>query len=222
MKTTAQERVALGTVALLFAAGAGARVLRPAPAPAEWSGPGVEAEGIAPAPTALRQRVETEVAREQRRNEPLGPDEKLDPNTAPADELVRLPGVGPGLAERIVAHRAAHGPFRTLADLDSVSGVGPALLARAAPHLALAPAAPRRPALLSAAAASSPARSPAGPVDVNHATAAELETLPGVGPALAARIVQARPFRSVDELAKVPGIGPRTLERLRPAVRASP
>jgi competence protein ComEA len=220
VKTTAQERMALGTVVLLFAAGAGARVLRPAPAPAEWSGPGVEAEGSAP--TALRQRVETEVAREQRRNEPLGPEERLDPNTAPADELVRLPGVGPALAERIVAYRAAHGPFRTLADLDSVSGVGPALLARAAPHLALAPAPPRRPALLSAAAAASPARSPAGPVDVNHATPAELETLPGVGPALAARIVQARPFRSVDELAKVPGIGPRTLERLRPAVRASP
>jgi len=58
------------------------------------------------------------------------------------------------------------------------------------------------------------------PLDVNLASAAELERLPGVGPALAARIVEARtrdgPFGSVDDLRRVRGVGGATLERLRP------
>jgi hypothetical protein len=54
------------------------------------------------------------------------------------------------------------------------------------------------------------------PVDVNRATAAELASLDGIGPALAARIVAARPFRRIDEVAEVRGIGRRRLARLRP------
>ena len=56
----------------------------------------------------------------------------IDINRADAGELTRLPGVGPKLAERIVADRAALGPYRTLADLDRVKGVGPALLQKLA------------------------------------------------------------------------------------------
>jgi competence protein ComEA len=60
-----------------------------------------------------------------------------------------------------------------------------------------------------------------GPIDVNRATLAELQTLPGIGPKLAERIRDTRaqqPFRSVDDLRRVPGIGVKTLERLRPYV----
>jgi competence ComEA-like helix-hairpin-helix protein len=60
-----------------------------------------------------------------------------------------------------------------------------------------------------------------GRVRLNLATAEELATLPGIGPALAARIVAAReeaPFRAVDDLRRVKGIGAKTLERLRPHV----
>lgn len=57
------------------------------------------------------------------------------------------------------------------------------------------------------------------PVDVNTATTDRLQTLPGVGPAIAAAIVAWRddhgPFRSVDGLEAVPGIGPAKLEALR-------
>jgi len=60
---------------------------------------------------------------------------------------------------------------------------------------------------------------PRGPVNVNTATAAELETLPGVGPATAAAIVDERtrngPFASIDDLERVPGIGPAKLAALR-------
>lgn len=63
----------------------------------------------------------------------------------------------------------------------------------------------------------------AAPVDLNRAGAAELQTLRGIGPALAERILELRRakgrFRSVDELLEVRGIGPRTLERLRGRLR---
>jgi competence protein ComEA len=68
----------------------------------------------------------------------------------------------------------------------------------------------------------------AGPavVDLNSADVGTLRQLPGVGPHLAARIVEHRskqgPFGSVDDLRAVPGIGPATLERLRPVVSLSP
>jgi competence ComEA-like helix-hairpin-helix protein len=53
------------------------------------------------------------------------------------------------------------------------------------------------------------------PVDINHATVEELASLDGVGLKLGARIVAARPFASVDDLARVRGIGRRRLARLR-------
>jgi competence protein ComEA len=53
----------------------------------------------------------------------------LDINTATAAELEQLPGVGPVLAERIVAHREQHGRFDALEDLLDVPGIGEAKLA---------------------------------------------------------------------------------------------
>jgi len=55
-------------------------------------------------------------------------DPLLDINRATAEELQGLPGVGPVLAQRIIAWREAQGSFSTLADLDDVTGVGPSLL----------------------------------------------------------------------------------------------
>ena len=64
---------------------------------------------------------------------------------------------------------------------------------------------------------------PSGPIDVNRATAEELDELPGVGPATAAAIVDDRvrngPFVDVDDLERVPGIGPAKLAALRDPVR---
>lgn len=71
--------------------------------------------------------------------------------------------------------------------------------------------------------AGTPTSAPAAPVDLNRATPAELDLLPGIGPATAAAIVTWREenggFRRVDDLLEVPGIGPTRLERLRPHVR---
>lgn len=55
---------------------------------------------------------------------------RISLNSADAQQLQQLPGVGPVIAERIVAWRTANGPFRSVAELGEVSGVGPAMIAR--------------------------------------------------------------------------------------------
>ncbi|MCZ2828551.1 helix-hairpin-helix domain-containing protein [Modestobacter sp. VKM Ac-2986] len=56
----------------------------------------------------------------------------LDLNTATTADLDALPGIGPVLAQRIVDHRAEHGPFASIEQLDDVSGIGPAVFAELA------------------------------------------------------------------------------------------
>jgi len=61
------------------------------------------------------------------------------------------------------------------------------------------------------------------PLDINAAGAETLQALPGIGPALAERILADReargPFRAPEDLLRVPGIGPKRWERIRPLVR---
>ena len=62
---------------------------------------------------------------------------------------------------------------------------------------------------------------PTTPVDLNQASIEELQRLPGIGPVLSRRIAEERlkaPFQSVEELLRVPGIGPKTLQKLRPMI----
>lgn len=122
----------------------------------------------------------------------------IDPNVADARALGAVPGLSRTLAEAIVADRATRGPFRSLGDLRRVPGVGSTTLERLAPFVRI---------------------EDPGPLDLNAATAAELEALPGLGPVLAARVVVERadhgPYASLDELsARVPGVGADTLRAL--------
>ena len=63
------------------------------------------------------------------------------------------------------------------------------------------------------------------PLELNHATLEELQTLPGIGPRKAEAIIELRkkrPFTRVTQLLEVKGVGRKTLERLKPWVRVAP
>lgn len=55
-------------------------------------------------------------------------------------------------------------------------------------------------------------------ISINSSSLAELDSLPRIGPAMAERIIAARPFNTIDDLLKVKGIGQKTLEKLKPFV----
>ena len=56
------------------------------------------------------------------------------------------------------------------------------------------------------------------PLDLNTASTDQLQRLHGIGPVKAAKMVAGRPYRSVEDLLKIPGIGPKTLSKIRPCV----
>ena len=126
-------------------------------------------------------------------------------------------------------------PAREIGDaIDAAGGFGPRVDARAADR-ALNLAAPLtdgeevhvpdRDEAAGASAAAVPSRAaggrPGSPVDLNRATASELDALPGIGPATAAKIIAAReqqPFASVDDLATRKVVGAATLAKIRALV----
>jgi competence protein ComEA len=86
---------------------------------------------VTPAPTANPTHAPPRPTRPPAPATPLPPSSqrRLNINTASAEELARLPHIGPVLARRIVDYRQQHGPFTTLAALKDVSGIGDATLA---------------------------------------------------------------------------------------------
>ena len=159
-----------------------------------------------------------------------------DLNTADQQELAQVPGVGPKVAEGIVDYRRLRGPFRSVDELRNVRGVGPVTFEKIRDQFRVGPL--PQPASVEAppspspqASAHVPAKVPRTaaavskkiqpgeePINVNTATADELQRLPSVGPVTAQAIIAARmnaPFQTLQDLDKVKGIGPKTLEKLR-------
>lgn len=223
------ERRALLLLLTLAVAGQGVRILatRPGEPPGQIQLLSTVADG---SPTAQR-----DSAMHQAR--PLAPGELVDADVAVPSELARLPRVGLALAKIIVADRNERGAFGSLEGLDRVAGIGPGLLRMVAPHLTFSgpkagSGAPHPGAGLGTAFAPPPLGSvvtarlarPGTVLNVNRATAVELEGLPGVGPSLARRIVADReargPFATVEALDRIPGIGPGLVARLGRLVTA--
>jgi len=146
----------------------------------------------------------------------------------PAEVVVEVGGavVRPG-----VYHLA--GGSRVADAIDAAGGFGPRVAAeRVAAELELAallvdggtivvPSRDDQPVATSAEPGGSTGGSSGALVDLNHATAAELEALPGIGPVTAAKIIEARaerPFATVDDLRERGLVGAKTFERLRDLV----
>lgn len=154
---------------------------------------------------------------------------KVDLNTATADELQELPGIGPARAEAIIKAR----PFKTVADLKKLDEIPARVYDEIAPRLtASEPAStstPKKAASKAMAkgegakskAAAKAATPSGGKVDLNTATADELQELPGIGPARAEAIIAARPFKTVADLKKVEDVPARVYNEIEPRLIAS-
>jgi competence protein ComEA len=179
------------------------------------------AGAAAPAPPAPA--GETAVA--PRRPAPAAP---LNLNAATERELLSLPGVSRATARRIVAGR----PYAAVDDLVR-AGVPLKTIDRIRRLVAVAEpprpaAAPRAEAPIRGAAGARVVQSaaltvppPPPRVDINHASVEELQTLPGVDAALAARIVAARPYGDVEALERT-GMPAAAIARLAPLVKTGP
>ena len=76
-----------------------------------------------------------EAPAEGERPDSLLPDEVIDLNAADTYDLDRLPGIGPAKAEAILVYREEHGPFQSVDDLLSVSGIGEVTLENLRPYV---------------------------------------------------------------------------------------
>jgi competence protein ComEA len=161
---------------------------------------------------------------------PAAPAVRLEPRRA-GTALVHVAGAvrSPGVyrlpeGQRIQDAVRRAGGARTGADLNAINLAAKVadgqqvVVPRRGPAAATAGAAPGV-----AAAAGGPGAPPAAPVSLNTATAEQLDTLDGVGPATAAKILEYRRqhggFRSIDDLGEIPGIGPKRLAALRGKVQ---
>jgi competence protein ComEA len=175
---------------------------------------------LASAPLAAQTTAPTVTPKAKAKAKATTPAPLLDLNKATEEEMVdALPGVGEVTAKKIVAGR----PYTTVDDL-AKAGVPARTIDQIRPLVTVAPP-PSEPKTKAKAAAkgSTPkagtpadsAAAPAAKVDLNTATAAELETLPGIGPAYASEIIAARPFKSVDDLEALKGLSKARVDALR-------
>lgn len=134
----------------------------------------------------------------------------VDVNKATIKELEKLPGVGPTKARAIVEYRKKNGAFKQIQDLLKVSGIGKETLKKFSKMVT------------GFLLLNQPLKS-TNLVDINKAAIDELEKLPSIGPTKAKEIVEYRnahgPFSNIEELLKVKGIGPKTLNKIKRLVK---
>lgn len=147
------------------------------------------------------------------------PTSPVDLNTASKSQLDDLPGVGASTASKIIAGR----PYYSVADLSRL-GLPAKTLQAITPMVTVGPAAAMPAGSPNAGSAKAPKATPANPkspfssvVDLNTASAADLDKLPGVGAATSKKIIANRPYSSVADLAKA-GVPPKTIQAITPMV----
>ena len=173
-----------------------------------------KAETAAP----VAKRAESAVKTQAKAAAPSGP---VDINSATEQQLEDLPGVGKATAGKIIGGR----PYSSVDDL-AKAGVPKTTIAKIAPLVVVGGArvaakaevaAPVAKQTESAVKTQAKAAAASGPVDINNATEKQLEDLPGVGKATAAKIIGGRPYSSVDDLAKS-GVPKSTIAKIAPLV----
>jgi competence protein ComEA len=139
--------------------------------------------------------------------------ELVDLNKASEQELEALKGVGPATAKKIIENR----PYKSVDEL-SKAGVSAKTIQDLKPFVTVGPPAaaakPAKPPKEKPAAAEKAKKEL---VDLNKASEQELDALKGIGPATAKKIIENRPYKSVDELSKA-GLSAKAIQDLKPFV----
>lgn len=143
------------------------------------------------------------------------PPERIDINQATMADLVKVKGVGKKTAEKILAYRDASGPLKTMSQLQDVKGIGKSSLQTMICYF-FVEAEGKLPCEVATI------RRGTGPLNLNTATAKELQALPGIGKKKSENIVNDRAanglYHSVDDLQRIKGIGRGMVEKLTPLV----
>ncbi len=153
-------------------------------------------------------KAKTETAAKGSEKAPV--EELVNLNSADRAAIENLPGVGSAMAEKIIAAR----PFKSVADLKKIKGIGQAKYDKLKKLVTIQSAKAVKTTGSKTGATAKPSAS-GGLVDLNSADKAALEGLPGIGPALAEKIIGARPFKSVDGLKAVNGIGKEKFDAIK-------
>jgi competence protein ComEA len=151
---------------------------------------------------------------------------KSDLNRADRDELVSVRGIGPAVAESILKQRADRGGFKSLDELNDVTGIGTQTMQNLRERFAIsgkrggaAKSASKGKARKGSGADKTAKNTRIAKSDLNRADRDELESVPGIGPAAAESILTERGdrggFKSLDELSDVTGIGAQAEQNLR-------
>jgi competence protein ComEA len=148
---------------------------------------------LGPASTGFAQATKTaapQVKTKAKAAETAKAKEPVDLNSASAEDLMTLPGVGEATARKIIDGR----PHKAVADLVK-AGISASEVEKITPLVVVHP--------LPAAVA------------INEDSADKLQTLPGIGPAMARSIIEGRPYAKYEDLEKVRGLGPKKIDELK-------
>jgi competence protein ComEA len=143
------------------------------------------------------------------------PTKLIDLNTASQQELEALPGIGKISANKIIAGR----PYTSVDGL-AKAGIPPKNIGLLKPLVTVSPAKETAPPAATVPAKPVKSAEPTKLIDLNTASQQELEALPGIGKISAKKIIAARPYTSVDELAKA-GLTDKNIAALKPLVTVS-
>jgi len=131
-------------------------------------------------------------------------------NSASYEEFLTLPGIGPTKAKAIIDYREQNGYFSSIEELINVNGIGESIFSKIKDRIKVDEE------------VKIDMENSIKKININKSDINELDSLPGIGPTKAKEIIDYREnfgnFSTYDELLNVKGIGPKTLEKIKPYI----